>query len=308
MRIRELSGKLKWGISYLFTVIFFTFIYTFAHDINPDSFLINPELNKEPISDVRSYLYGNKDSVAIINPAESLSEYQKSLNIVFLSIGQLEQRMKKNTDDIEAVEGKRKKLWEDISKYRSVEIEKYKREGIHDIAQEENLMLSKIKELEIQSEYLWDQSSIAGYPLKIAHLKVDLAEIRVRKAKKEHELSSYVLNKYGTFITDEYISKVDDIENELDRLLEIQISIKDQSVEQRSKLHEYLETWSKERSSLLTWQDFVFYSLGISTTTTFGDITANNRTMRWLVSIQLLLSVVIVAGFINAVFENNANK
>ncbi|HEB0978545.1 TPA: two pore domain potassium channel family protein [Yersinia enterocolitica] len=52
----------------------------------------------------------------------------------------------------------------------------------------------------------------------------------------------------------------------------------------------------KRQKEDLNFLDFAFYSIGISTTTTFGDLVANSRLIRMLVCIQLLLSILVLAN------------
>lgn len=47
--------------------------------------------------------------------------------------------------------------------------------------------------------------------------------------------------------------------------------------------------------------DFLYFSACISTTTTFGDITANLPWVRILVVLQIFAGIIIVAGFLNGI-------
>ncbi|EKY32152.1 potassium channel family protein [Vibrio cholerae] len=53
----------------------------------------------------------------------------------------------------------------------------------------------------------------------------------------------------------------------------------------------------------LSFFDFLFYSIGISTTTTFGDITPNDSGVRILISIQLVSCVFIISGLIGSILN-----
>ena len=53
------------------------------------------------------------------------------------------------------------------------------------------------------------------------------------------------------------------------------------------------------------WSDFAFFSVGISTTTTFGDLVANDVVTKSLVSIQLFICLILVAGFLGAVIKQS---
>ncbi|MGL1031795.1 ion channel [Vibrio vulnificus] len=53
----------------------------------------------------------------------------------------------------------------------------------------------------------------------------------------------------------------------------------------------------------LSFFDFLFYSVGISTTTTFGDITPNSSGVRILISMQLISCMFIISGLIGSVLN-----
>ncbi|MGY5582783.1 ion channel [Vibrio cincinnatiensis] len=53
----------------------------------------------------------------------------------------------------------------------------------------------------------------------------------------------------------------------------------------------------------LSFFDFLFYSVGISTTTTFGDITPNSSGVRILISMQLISCMFIISGLISSVLN-----
>jgi hypothetical protein len=46
--------------------------------------------------------------------------------------------------------------------------------------------------------------------------------------------------------------------------------------------------------------DFLYFSIGVSTTTTFGDIIPNHTVTRFVVTLQLLASIIIVGLFVNS--------
>lgn len=64
-------------------------------------------------------------------------------------------------------------------------------------------------------------------------------------------------------------------------------------MEIRNKSQSMLEKLKKDDLNFL---DFLFYSIGISTTTTFGDLLANSRLIRLIVCVQLLLSIIVLAN------------
>ena len=51
--------KKKWGIIYSIVVLIFSFLYYSYWYINPDSFIINSELNLHPLQEMQKFLEGD---------------------------------------------------------------------------------------------------------------------------------------------------------------------------------------------------------------------------------------------------------
>jgi len=86
-----------------------------------------------------------------------------------------------------------------------------------------------------------------------------------------------------------------------DSLLSKQIETNDNLRKTRVDLRTLLETWDTERLARLTYFDFLYFSMGVATSNTFGDIITNDRVVRFVIVVQLLLSLTVVGLFINAV-------
>lgn len=72
----------------------------------------------------------------------------------------------------------------------------------------------------------------------------------------------------------------------------------------RSLRGEVAENFSATRGAMLSQigiLDFLYFSACISTTTTFGDITANNNWVRGLVVLQILSGIMILTAFLNSI-------
>lgn len=72
----------------------------------------------------------------------------------------------------------------------------------------------------------------------------------------------------------------------------------------RSLRGDVAENFAATRSAVLSQigiLDFLYFSACISTTTTFGDITANNNWVRGLVVLQILSGIVILTAFLNSI-------
>lgn len=74
----------------------------------------------------------------------------------------------------------------------------------------------------------------------------------------------------------------------------------------RSQAFDLVAAWRSERVARLSVLDFVYFSLGVATTTTFGDIVPNHPLTRFIVTLQLLISIVLVGLFVNSLSSESA--
>jgi hypothetical protein len=61
-----------------------------------------------------------------------------------------------------------------------------------------------------------------------------------------------------------------------------------------------MEELRSERIDRVGFLDFVYFSIGVATGTTFGDIVPNHVFTRSIVAVQLLTSIIIVGFFVNS--------
>jgi hypothetical protein len=74
------------------------------------------------------------------------------------------------------------------------------------------------------------------------------------------------------------------------------------------KSFETIQELEAQRLQKVTFQDFIYFSAGIATTVTFGDIIPNNRQVRGIVTFQLFVSVLfisIIGSLFSDPFSNN---
>lgn len=69
----------------------------------------------------------------------------------------------------------------------------------------------------------------------------------------------------------------------------------------RGDLFDHFSATRNQMLYQIGFWDFLYFSACISTTTTFGDITANLPWVRVLVVVQIFAGIIIVAGFLNGI-------
>jgi hypothetical protein len=78
------------------------------------------------------------------------------------------------------------------------------------------------------------------------------------------------------------------------------LDLKDQLHKNRVAQRELMEGWEEQRKARLLYFDFLYFSFGVGTSNTFGDLIPNARGVRYVIVGQLLVSLVLVGLFLNS--------
>lgn len=75
--------------------------------------------------------------------------------------------------------------------------------------------------------------------------------------------------------------------------------------ELRGELFDHFSATRNQMIYQIVFVDFLYFSACISTTTTFGDVTANLPWVRLLVVLQIFAGIIILAGFLESLLKTN---
>ncbi|MDR9740590.1 ion channel [Proteus terrae] len=115
---------------------------------------------------------------------------------------------------------------------------------------------------------------------------------KIRIATAKYYDSKYIESHAGDFHDPKLVSEYD-MANKIIDSTRSKLTINDnEMVKIKNNVQDLLNKFQKED---LNFWDFLYYSIGISTTTTFGDLVANSRWVRAIVCLQLLLSILVLA-------------
>lgn len=298
-----MKSKKRWAVSYLVSVLVFSVIYYISWQKSPDSFIVNQELNSQPFADINQFIWGEEDNYQI-GYTYSLNALKESYDKVYKEIAsvlsQLEELKLKKAELEESSKELSKKHADELERnfvtYDEKMLAPYK-----DAEREQQLVIERLeRELPKEVETQKDVDKIKELGVE----KIKLAQLRVNTAAQATKNSQEVLDNPLRFVSDA-------INTEFNRIM----LLERQQYEEWRKLElsrgelrvKAIEEISANRKLVLSkvgWVDFWFYSVGISTTTTFGDLVPNNKSTKLLVSLQLLICVFILGGFVNAVIKS----
>lgn len=123
---------------------------------------------------------------------------------------------------------------------------------------------------------------------------VELARLRRDYAKKNAEVYKNILEHYGSFIPDSLAIILTNLNNE-----DIKLSFKYEELEnsRRSvsrRIKETARAFHNNRYETVTFLDFIYYSVCVSTTVSFGDIVPNSTSARLAAIIELFFCLILL--------------
>lgn len=282
------------GVLYFSIILVFSLFYMILFKINTDSFILNNQLNLRPIHDAYEFLWIDEKKEKIVLPSKDLNTLQLKIDKIINRIENAKKYLKNIEETKIILKRKRKLLLEENSQQRDINIDKYKNI-------EKKLAIYTTEKTLIKELKILNSLSNKNNDLVIANKRVILSQVTLQRLEEDLRIATYILKHMGSFSDPVLSKKIFEIDENLSVLSNKYMKYVHSIGNDRGLMYEYLNEWSSERNYLLNFIDFFYYSVGISTTTTFGDITANSHSARSLVSLQLLLSVLVMGMFFNAI-------
>lgn len=298
-----MKSKFKWAIAYLISVIAFCFIYFGYWIYKPDSFIINQDLNVQPITDINQFLLGDGDKYEV-GSFISLSDIKKSYDADYKKIKTVLIELDKLNKSKEELSGKLKtvsqKRFEEIDYNFSL----YEKRTLEPFLTVEREIAKKINELERALPKKIESQADLDKVKEFGEAKIELASAKVKTAHQAVENSHTVLNNMRSFTNRETIEELHRIQKLEKNYYEEWRRLERAREELRVNAIDNIRQHQRLIIEKVNFFDFLFYSVGISTTTTFGDLVPNDRVVKSFVSLQLLVCIFILGGFVNAVLKS----
>ena len=276
-------------IAYTMIILSFSVIYYSVWRLNPDSFIKNNALNSTPVHDAVNLAFAYNEVKKEDPSGISYEEFTErtimstnEFNKIRINNLELEMKLSRKQDELKDIDKRLSLSWgENTNKYIAEKLRGVRKS-----------LITKSKE---RSDILSSKNNLNESQINImlADKDVEIAEINLQLATIDHDVHVYILSHIGDFndavITDELNAVNKEINNTRAQLINNEKRI----IELRNNMQSMLQ---KLKKGDLNFCDFLFYSIGIATTTTFGDLLANSRVIRMIVCIQLLLSIVVLAN------------
>lgn len=283
---------------YVSIVIAFAIMNYASFNKNSTNYLISEQLNKrvdrydfiDKQIDLATYRGNFNDAIPL-----SINEFKDIIQPVFIKLDSINRSIivfKKIVDSLTCEMDSLSQLAEVI---RADNINSFREEALIEYENridslESYLALNDSTQMIIQGKY------------------VELAELNYQYAAKRYELQTYILQHYGSFIAEDLNIRM---HNDNKKLIAYEDSIQIKELDRfdvSRKIRTTVGLFHANRREAVSFWDFLYYSICVSTTVSFGDIVPNSNLSRLLAISELLICLVLVAVILNRIIKRIEEK
>jgi Ion channel len=268
----------------------------------PDYFRVQPGVNYLPLDLVsigREYSAYSRDRKSGSPPLPSLPALHadeaaiKRIEDVYQQIQQASLALAKKKSDFAAREQEDALEYQAFEKSQWSQYESFIGEKTAPFVIRMNAIRERVQTL-LSASGVKSPDDLPSGPLSIqyADLSVQLAQAEFERAKAEFEARDYGFKHLTDFqhqpAQREYLSRYDELSNVQKSIFSDEASFD----KLHADLYDAFVDYRSVMNARLGYWDFVYFSVGAATTATFGDISPNSTTIRMLVCLQVLGSII----------------
>lgn len=281
--------KSKPSLKFSFIILAFSVIYYIAWLVDPDSFIKNSALNSTPVHNAinmafayNDVVYEDPDNISSEEFHEQTLKAKKEFDRITHQNIELEKSLSQQEGNLKVISENLSNAWgKNVQKYVQKMSQEHRKELIVREDEYEIILSEKNQKNESQINIMLSKKNI------------EIAEVKLKIATAESDALEYALSHTREFNEPAIVSVLNKANKEADDTRSKLVTNRKRMDEIRNNVQNLL---NKRQQEDLNFLDFTFYSIGISTTTTFGDLVANSRIIRMIVCIQLLLSILVLAS------------
>lgn len=304
--IRNISREMKKAVKsiiknnvclYFIIVFGFAFAYTIIFHCNTTSFQISEQFNKHV--DRFNYLDREINVDDFHNKAKDImpidiSDFCEFLKPDLKKLNSIQKSLENNKILRNNCNSKLDSIWNIARILQNDSIKKF-----------ENETLSKYQDRidSLKSIIEANDSTV----MIIQRKYVELANLQADYTNKQIDVLKHITKNRGSFIPDTLNLMIDSLKivyNEIDSVIITQESDK-HSLE--TTIQHYKVLFENNRTDSVSFWDFLYYSICVSTTVSFGDIAPNNDLTRFVSILELLFCILLVHKILKS-FERKRDQ
>lgn len=278
-------------IGYSVIVLVFSVIYYLMFRYDNTSFVISEQLNKH--IDRQSLLNPNINLASFNKEAKGVMPINVNDFILYIwpdldKLSSINDSLKNNKNRIELCQAELSEIVKKSDKIRQDSANSY-RERVLQVYKEQIDSLKRFMEGKDSTQMIMD-----GKYIELAHLQLNYANANAA-------VSNYIIKAWGSFIPDSLMDKIMYLNNEWTEISTINDELEGSRRHLSDRIKSSIIAFDKNRLASISYRDFLYFSICVSTTVSFGDIAPNSNKTRNATIIELLLCVVLVGVFIGLV-------
>lgn len=290
---------------YIACIVLFAIIYTVIWSYKPDSFIVNTELNVYPFHETMLFLWEDQKNIDNNNTDYELKKIYSEFLPYIQKINNSENALKLKNERLIEI----KKESNELNIIGDQEIQETKQR-----LGKENVDPIRVEKLELDTkvQFLISQISKKNNLLEIYEIDQQLKETFKLREEINQKLYKTEMNNINQFLENPRSFRSEKVNHKLNELYAEEQNIDRDKINliqdirnNRQKLSEEFQKYYTQRKAKLGIIDFLYFSVGIATTTTFGDIIGNTKGIRALITLELIICLVLLTGLLNSIFKPN---
>ncbi len=237
----------------------------------------------------------NSTAVSSSTSAIELDEFSKIVGEIDREATSAQVQLRALEREQAAIELAAKAIYEEHSAKLWSNVEKYKQKAVAAESAAVERATTVVDALTAAAQ----RSPSPAAAIAAANARVALAKAQYALAVRQGDAGEYALHHLRELADPDASAKFGATEAKLATLRQEQNDLIRRLGDLRSHAFKRLENWYSTRTGRLEWIDFLYFSVGVSTTTTFGDIVPNSRLVRMVVLTQLIFSVLLVGYLVS---------
>ena len=269
------------GASFIFSIVYFI-----VWHINPDAFIVHQEMNLRLFSQWRGLGGGRTES----QPSSSTS-----LETVHAKYSELRRDEEKLVNELANTESALSNIKIEIERLGELHNQETAETITAFVEQEQKKFNDRLEKA--LSDLM---KELAQNPSEPERTRIVAAyDDEVKKAREQSGLVNRT--NLAQFTNTSKLTELQTKLNTRDELWQTQINHSRKITELRNEQHKLIQNWEERLKKRVGFFDFVYFSMGVATSNTFGDLIPNDRLVRIVIVVQLLLSIVLLALFVNVI-------
>ena len=281
----------KYVLSYILIVFFSAVINWGLFSCNSTSFSISSQMNKymdrydllDSTVNLATFHQGAKDKMPV-----AIDDYITLIRPDFIRLDSINELLNIDQKLLESIQLRSRMLNIVADEKRQAAI----------MAFTDSMLCENQQRIDSLRRYMLGKDSteliIQGKYVELAHLKYEYA-------KKNAEILEYIIRHFGSFIPDSLSKELTHLNQN-----EIQMGNKIQDLENSrravsSKIKKSVNSFHQNRRESVSFLDFLYYSICVSTTVSFGDIVPNDGWTRFAAILELLSCLILVGVIIDKI-------